>query len=130
MMRFSGWRTLEGRYPDRDDRESRRFGWQTASLGYSFWRSSVYRNAMTITVCATGLRLRPNRALLPLARSVFIPWTALSPKISILLVMREWDLHIAETAGLRLSLRAALATRLDDASGGKLGLKTVTQPPN
>ena len=44
--------------------------------------------------------------------------------------MREWDLHIAETAGLRLSLRPALATRLNDASGGKLGLKTLTQPPN
>ena len=73
---LAGWRSLQERFPDRDELPLARLRFQSAIFGGSFFGAS-YGNCLRFGVCRSGLRVAVWRVFAPWSRPFFVPWTAI-----------------------------------------------------
>lgn len=92
LLVMSGWPRLAERFPDRADTVLKTFRFQSGSMGNLPLGGVNYSSCLTISVCATGLRIRLWKIFAPFSGPVFVPWSAIEVRHRSLLVFSKYDL--------------------------------------
>jgi hypothetical protein len=122
MARWSGWRQLAERYPDRNAGRGRRF-----KSGPLVMNKSVYKMGVGLTMDESHLHVRMSALARPGHSPFSVPWSEIEASRD------EWPwfpfkgepmvrLTIAAYPELRILVKARDARRIAEASGGRLAI--------
>ena len=73
--RFSGWRALQVRYPDRLDQSLERMRFQSGNMGRFLGTGINFGNCLTFDICRLGLRVSIWFVLSLFQKPFFVPWS-------------------------------------------------------
>lgn len=71
---FSGWRSLQERYPDRIDQPVERLRFQSGNMGRFMGAGINFGNCLTFDVCRSGLRVSVWFVFRMFQQPFFVPW--------------------------------------------------------
>lgn len=109
----SGWYSLMRLYPDRDEKPIKVLGSQTGWMngGLSF------NGILTLSVCASGLRVSVPRIFGPFSKPYFVPWSEIRVYRLTEYFMPSARMEFGQPSKGVLSVRANTANRLARAAG-------------
>jgi hypothetical protein len=108
----TGWYGLMRLYPDRDEKPVRVFNGQTGWM-----KGLAFNGILTLSVCASGLRVAVPRLFGPFSKPFFIPWDEIRAYRITEYFMPAVRLEFGQPAKGVLGMRATTANRLARAAG-------------
>lgn len=75
---FSGWRTLQERYPDRLDQSVERLSFRSGNMGRFLGTGINFGNCLTFDICRSGLRVSVLFILALFQKPFFVPWSEIT----------------------------------------------------
>ena len=112
---LSGWFRLMVRFPNQITEPLLRVRGQSGSMGLGV----AMRGILTLTVCASGLRVGIMRVFGPFCRDFFVPWEAISITRKNLLLWPAAKLQFGSPGIGSLTIPAYVANRLARAAMGR-----------
>jgi hypothetical protein len=96
---FSGWYSLQGRFPDTGEQAMRKLRFRSGLLGsgslWNPWGNVSYGGCLRLDICRTGLRVRIWRIFGPFCGPILVPWNQISVEEKRILFVRRYRLHFA-----------------------------------
>ncbi len=128
MARWSGWRRLAERYPDRNSGRG-----MSVRSGQVVMNKTLYKMGVRFTMDESHLHLAMSRLARPGHRPISVPWSDVEA------ARDEWPwfpfkgepmvrLTFAAHPEIRILVRLAVGRRLAEASGGRLEIAGVREP--
>ena len=111
----AGWYRLMEQYPDQAEEPILRLRWQSGTMG----RGVNMRGILTLSVCASGLRVGMWRVFGPFCRSFLVPWESIRVVRKTGLFGWAVRLEFGNPPIGRLSIAAGTADRLARAATGR-----------
>jgi hypothetical protein len=105
---FSGWFSLQERYPDQDERPIDRLRMRSGSLGrgslWNPWGAVRFNHCLRFDVCKSGLRIAVWRIFGVFQRPFFVPWSEIRVEEKKFLFMRMYRLNFGRDGGSALTV--------------------------
>ena len=97
---LSGWKTLQDRFPDKDETPLKRLRFQSALLGkgsmWNPWGNVNFGNCLRLDICQSGLRIAIWRIFGLFARPIMVPWDRISVEPRRFLFFRRYRLSFGD----------------------------------
>ncbi len=123
---FSGWRTLQTQFPDRDEIPTLRLRMQSAQMGrrsrHNPWGGVSYGSCLRFDVCPTGLRVAVWRIFGIFDRPFLVPWNQIAVERRKVLFVKRYSLRLGNT-GITLTIRDKAYQRI--AANSPLGAASI-----